>query len=226
MAEVAELIARLGDPDPKVRAGAAEALRDVALHGADMSAAIPALAKALSDEDASVLDGAVWAFYDTVSHGTDITISLPALVKLLSNRDDSIQVGAAWVLELAVANEKSRDAAFSALAKGLSYEHADARNCAAKAFTNAIERCASIVALGAVEAKLREEYGALREKYRYGKEAELAGIGLGFSGLMNKIAKTRDALAAKHDILLADMPKPPKSGTKVYQRMREIIRIG
>jgi hypothetical protein len=109
-------------------------------------------------------------------------------------------------------------AAIPALTKALSDGDKDVRETAAWALGHAIENCASIKKLNRMETMLWGERGALMGKCRHGLEWEFARIGMAFSGLMNEIAKRRNALAARRDIMLKDKTKPPKAG-RVYRQM-------
>jgi hypothetical protein len=130
---------------------------------------------------------------------------------------------AAAVLVNAVLNDKCRDAALSALANVLSDGNRIVRSYADEALNHVIQKSTSIELLNEMEMKLKESYSTKRKEYRYGKERELVQIELVFSKLMAEIAKRKNELAPKRDILLDDIPKPPKKG-EIYQQIRGTVR--
>jgi HEAT repeat protein len=206
--------------DEDVRGDAVWTLMFAATKGADISVAIPALPKAFSDRDVRVRENAVCALkYAALLHGADISAAVPALAEAVFAGDKDVHEIAAEALDAAIANEKSRDAALSALVKKLSDMDASVWRMDARTFGEFIERCASVEALGAMAAKLQESYSVLKEKCRYGKEQEPIGTGFRFYRLMVRIADKKNALASQHDILLDEKPKPPKKGG-VYQEIR------
>jgi hypothetical protein len=222
-AAIPALAKALSDNDAAVVWYAAQAFDKTAIHAIrkkSRDAALSALTEALSQRVA------VWdvlgALVDAASHGTDISVAIPALVRTPpSVKYADFQWIAGGALADAVINEESRGAALPALAKALSDPVKNVRSNAVVALREAIRKCPSVEPLDATQAELRESYGALRNGCRYGKEEEFAGIGLEFSNLMNEIARKRNALAAKRDIMLDDKPKPPKRG-QVYQEMRRV----
>jgi HEAT repeat protein len=271
MVDVEELIRELVHPDPKVRADAAQALGRDAAQGTNISAAIPALAKALSDRDKDVRWHAAGALKDAVKcEGVHMTgdmsailaamralvkylydgdaydragaaeilgyaslsnvgigVAIPALAETLSDGDAGVRLMAVGALKSAAMHGADISAAIAALAAGLFDDNCVVVSRATDALRHesAIGNCDSVEALERMEANLRKGYDASRKRYKYGKEAELASIGSVVSGFMGKTAKRRDALAAKRDILLDDLPKPPKRGG-VYQGIRGVVGNG
>ena len=193
MVDVEELIVRLGTPDPRTRIGAAwDLLSSAVSQKADIRAAIPALADALSDNKLTVRKYSAGALrWVAANRGADMTAAMPALVKALSDPDADVRLEVAWALERTVQN-----------------------------LEGGIRECTSLNQLDRTESRFREQYSVLRTRCWYGKERELERIGLAFSKLMNETAKRRDALAANRDVLLEDVLRPPKDGTKIYHEMR------
>jgi HEAT repeat protein len=223
MADVDELVRKLGDTDPKVRMYAARALENAAYYRADITIVISALAEALSDKDARVRCSAAEALGSAARPGVDMTVAMSALAAALSDKNASVQSCAASALGYAAQYGAGMTVAILALAKALSDKISGVRWNAASALGKAIEKCATIEALDEMETRLRGEHGALKEKYRYGKEAELARLGSAFSKLISEAARRRDALVPERDILLDDLPKPPKKGRgEIYCQMRRV----
>jgi HEAT repeat protein len=196
--------------------------------GADIPAAIPALANALSDAVEAVREMAVEALTSAVARGADITPAIPALVHALSDENANVRRKAAYVLGHSMFYGANITAAISALAKALSDENADVRTNADEALRIVIDYCSPIdryppKILSEMEAMVLEELRASRKKFQFQTKGELAAIGLQFSALLNKIAKRRNIIAAKRDMLLTDKPKPPKFGKgQIYCRMRRV----
>jgi hypothetical protein len=179
---------------------------------------IEELVRKLGDPCAETRKSLAGALGRTANQGANITVAIPALAKALSDEVSDVRSYAAWALGNSALQGVDITVAIPVLVKTLSDVAGDVQWNAAEALEKAIKKCASVEALNVMEAKLRESYGALRRECRYGKKAELAGIGSVFSKLTNQIAKKRDSLAAKRDILLDEKPKPPKGG--VYQQIR------
>ena len=72
MVDIEDLVRKLGDPDPKVRFKAVWVLWDAAFKGMDVTAAIPALAKALSDWHAGVREIAANALTNSIEKSTSV----------------------------------------------------------------------------------------------------------------------------------------------------------
>lgn len=99
----------LSDGDAKFRQGAAWELGEAALKGADITAAIPALAKALGDEDKNVRWYAAKALAFAAEKGTGITAAMPALLKALDDDDGFVQGSAIETFENAAnCDQKTR----------------------------------------------------------------------------------------------------------------------
>jgi hypothetical protein len=184
---------------------------------------IARMAAALSDQDPTVRGDNAHRLGDAADLGVDIAAAMSALVKLLS--DDTVNLGNTSVrgnvqatLMRAVASEKNRDAALSALANALYHENKTVRDKATQTLERAIERCASAGHLDEAALKLREAYGTLMGKCRYGKEQEPVGTGFRFYRLMVRIADRKNVLASQRDVLLDDMPKPPNRGEGTLYR--------
>jgi hypothetical protein len=161
------------------------------------------------------------ALWHSAFIGVDISAAMPALANALSDAGEGVPLRAITALYHAAEHGADISIATSALAKALSDKNMAVRRNAAGTLEKAIENCASAGSLDGIEARVSESYAALRNGCRYGKETEPTGTGLAFSELTNQIAKRRDALAAKRDVLLEDIPKPPKKGG-VYQEMRKV----
>jgi hypothetical protein len=223
MLDIKELAMELGSTDPKIKDDAVGVLWDAARNGADISAAISSLANLLWDEDVSIRSDVAVTLENAAKHGADMSAAISALAAALSDADMRVQGSASSALQIAVADVNSCHAALSELVESFSY--GTGRWRAAMALEGSIGKCPSLEAVDAAEARLREEYDALKQKRWYGKEAELARIGVSFSRLINETAKRRDALAANRDIMLDDKPKPPKQGP-MYQKIRRVLTNG
>jgi hypothetical protein len=128
---------------------------------------------------------------------------------------------AALALGHAVVNDVYVTVALPALAKALSDKDEQLRENVVDSLTDVIGRCTSAEQVNLMETKLREEYDALRKKQRYLRGWEVSGIAFVLSKYIIERAKRRDELAPQHDILLDDIPKPPKKGG-VYQEIRRV----
>jgi hypothetical protein len=217
-----KIVMELGSTDPKTRLDAARALGKAAVHGTNISFAIQALTKALSDENSDVRVNAAWALGNGALQGANITVAIPALVKALFDEEGDVQWNAREALEKATANPKSRDAALSALAKAVSDENPCASKNAANALMGSIEKHAPMESLSKLEAHFRECHRALKIKCRYGRDGKMQLAGVLYPMLFNRIAKKRDELAPKRDILLDDIPKAPKKG-EVFRELRRAL---
>jgi DNA anti-recombination protein RmuC len=162
---------------------------------------------------------------DAASKGVDISIAIPALSNALTDANKDVRRDAARALGNAAYNGADISVAIPALANALSDENEYVRTNAAWALGKVIQKSTSIEPLDEIETKLRESYDALRDKCRNQKQDELVEIGFTFSKLMNEIAKKKNSLAPMRDILLDDVPKPPKKG-EIYQQVRGTVRNG
>ena len=150
---------------------------------------------------------------------------MPALAKALSDGNEDVRVNAAWALGNAARNGADIAVAMPALVGALSDGDTWVKANAAWALEKVIEKYTSIEPLNEMETKLQESYDSVKKRYLSPKDAELVGIGLMFSRLMNAIAKARNELTPQRDILLDDIPKPPKKG-EIYRIIRGTVRNG
>jgi HEAT repeat protein len=134
MADINELVLRLGDPDPTVRAGAAGALGSAALRGADISAAVPALADLLSDQETDVIGKSAEALRRMSLTGADF---LGELVLRLGDPDPEARADAASALKRIALIGVDISAAVPALAQALSDEDASVREKSAETLRDA-----------------------------------------------------------------------------------------
>jgi vesicle coat complex subunit len=175
----------------------------------------------LGDAYPTIRTNGVRALWNAARHGQDMTAAIPALEKALSDKEPYVREKAANALSRAATDGTDITIAVPALAKMLSDSDAEARAGAISALGNVVEKCPSLERLGWIEAKLRESR-ALKREERQRKE-EFARVGVRLSKLTNQIAKKKNSLAADRDIMLADIPKPPKGGTGIYQLTRRAV---
>ncbi len=99
MADIAWLVAKLGWSDPEARLDAAVALDNADSMGADITAAMPALANALKDKNEEVRNRVVWTLRLAAGRGTDMAGALPVLARELFDKSEDVRAKAGWVLE-------------------------------------------------------------------------------------------------------------------------------
>jgi hypothetical protein len=110
MVDIEDLVRKLGDPDPKVRFKAVWVLWDAAFKGMDVTAAIPALAKALSDTATDVQCYAALALGNAAFKEADVTAAIPALAKALSDWHAGVREIAANALTNSIEKSTSVEA--------------------------------------------------------------------------------------------------------------------
>ncbi len=211
-------------------ANALEAMKD--------ERAVPALIKTLEDEDANVRQ---WASNALQSIGKPAISQLKALVKL---DDPRLRNSAIFILGRIRAEE-----GIPILTASMDHESAVTRSCIAEALANignstvehivyalkntpsrktaleALEkitnRCETTEELNEFERRIDKAL----EKLRCRREEEIE-IGLKVAMIKKKIAARKNDLASKRDLILEDIPKPPKKERRrMYRIMRCRIRI-
>jgi hypothetical protein len=110
MADIEELVRKLGDPYPTTRLSAAWALEDAARHGADISAAIPALAKSLYHGDMSVQGNAASALKSATANVKSRDAALSALLEALYHTGRLSRISIDRALDGAIAKCASAEA--------------------------------------------------------------------------------------------------------------------
>ncbi len=138
------------------------------------------------------------------------------IVRRLGSSDQGNKWRAAQDLMRAASQGADITAAMPALAKAFFDADEQARERIASALWTAIQECASIGWLDAMETNLRRGYDVLKTECPRREREKSAGIG--FSKVMKHIARCKNELAPQRDILLDDVPKPPKRGT-LYRRL-------
>ena len=113
--------------------------------------------------------------------------------------------------------------AVPALIEALKEEDVYGRAVATKVLVNIVEKCKTTEDLEKVEKGIEQGSAVLR-KGRVDKGI-LIDVQITIAKLTREIAKKKDELAPKRDLLLDDKPKPPKKGRGVYHTAR-MIRNG
>ncbi len=180
----------------------------------DMAAAVAVLGESLGDSNPSTQEYAARALELAAEKGADIRAAVGQLGKALEA--DEICAHVPWALGHAAAMGKSGDAPLETLSNALVDGRPGVRSGAVAGFMFAISGCGSAGSLDMLEARIQERRAALKE--RCGTQGGPAGTD-SFCIVMNEIARKRDKLTARRDILLDNMPKAPKRGT-VYQAAR------
>ena len=140
--------------------------------------------------------------------------AVPALIEAIMDED--------WyVREQAVEGvENIGKPAVPALIEALRNERSIVQEFAAGNLRWIAEKCETMEELGKIEKQL-EEYLVVLKKERPDKTT-LINAQMTIAKLTRIIAKKKNKLAPKKDLLLDDKPKPPKKGRGVYQVSRKI----
>jgi HEAT repeat protein len=235
---VPALIKALKDTDEYVRSDAAEALGKI-----KDARAVPALIKALKDKNMFVRRGVILALFEIGKP------AVPSLVKAVKDENKYMSAHAAIVLGMArdaravpalietleagylkddaaeqlgkIAKAKSRNDAVAkavpALTRALCDEDRTVRALAAHALENILENSETIVKVNEFEVRLQEGFDHAKKHL---KKDEVVGIEMQISKLRIAAAQKKNKLAHKRDILLDDIPKPPRRGGGTYQSLR------
>jgi len=91
---------------------------------------------------------------------------------------------------------------------------------AARALEESVNRCENIEDLEKVEKQTEKYLGALRKKHV--SRIMLTDDLIAVAKLTRWIAKKKDELTPKRDLLLDDKPKIPKKGMGIYQVSRRL----
>ncbi len=213
-ASLSALAGELSNPNPLVCCLAVRTLGSAASKKADITSAVPALVKALSGGNQEVRLYSAEALGLAGREGTDITSAVMPLLKAIFDEVDDVATNANWALSSAFNNEKNRVAASSLLVTALSHEDAGMCRASAVVLGLAIGKCGTPQELDAVGRMLTEKCAGMKDQ-----EGGAAGTDSVFPKLHGEIAKRRNALASGRDVMLDDIPRPPKPGS-AYQRVR------
>ena len=208
MSGVDELIEELKSEDAEARAGAA-----IELGKCRIKRAVPALIERLKDEDVTVR----WRAAEALGKIGDAS-AVPALIKTL--KDENRDVRKAATRALGVMEDLS---AVPYLIGALKDKDRMVRFKVRWALGRIVDKCKTTEDFEKVEKGIDEGSAVLR-KGRVDKGI-LIDAQIKIAELTRKIAKKKDELAPKRDLLLTDKPKPPKKGRGVYQTAR-MIRNG
>jgi len=113
--------------------------------------------------------------------------------------------------------------AVSALIKALKDKDGEVLLYVNLALENIAEKCETLEELEKVERDI--DNGLARLKKKHVDRRELIDVHIKIAKLTRKIAKKKDEITTKRDLLLDDKPKPPKKGRGVYRTAR-MIRNG
>ena len=94
---------------------------------------------------------------------------------------------------------------------------------AAQVLENIVGTCETIEELEEVEKGIGEGSVALRKEGI--DKGTLINIQIKLAKLTRKIAKKKDELAPKRDLLLTDKPKPPKKGKGIYRTVGRTVHL-
>jgi hypothetical protein len=213
------LVKAIWDPDPGVREDVLYVIGRSAENGADIRVALPALSEALFDENPNARAYAALTFMVAFSKGTNITFAMPSLAHAVCDFHTDVSVAAAETLMNAAARKETRGAAISALVGALGDQKLIMHITPAHVLEKILEKCDSGESLDARAAELRKGYAAIRRKPGFRKTGAFVRMRERIFELMSDIARKKNELAAKRDILLDEKPKPPKAGTN-YQQVR------
>jgi len=97
----------------------AAAADDGATAGADLAAAVPALAGALADEHADIRGKAAYTLVSIVEHGGDISSALPALTAALADESEMVRKETVWALYCLAGEGHDLGPAAAALAEAI-----------------------------------------------------------------------------------------------------------
>ena len=139
------------------------------------------------------------------------TRAVPALIGVLKYEKWSLREEAAGAL-----GQIGDTRAVPALIEALNYENV--RGGPVWVLSEILNKCNTIEAVNEFETHLQEGVNSARKQWRKGVTTE---FGLQISNLQIAAARKKDKLAPKHDILLDDIPKPPKRG-KMYRTMERV----
>ena len=136
---------------------------------------------------------------------------------------EQLKNGAAFVkAEAAVALVKIGKAAVPALIEMLKDESKDVQGWVDLVLGKIVRECKTTEGFEEIEKGIDRGSAALR-KGRVSKDI-LIDAQMKIAKLTREIAKRKDKLAPKRDLLLDGKPKPPKKGGKVYRTMTAIRR--
>jgi len=142
--------------------------------------------------------------------------AVPALIEALKDEDSNMRLWAAITLS------SIGQPAIPALIEALEDTNFFVRSNAARALGGILNKCETIEAVNEFETHLQDGMNSVRKQWKKGVTTE---FGLQISKLQIAAARKRDELAPKRDILLDEVPKPPKKG-EIYQQMRGTVRNG
>jgi hypothetical protein len=214
MDEVERLIGLLGDADEQVRDEAVQGLGEL-----KDRRAIPALVRALGDVSMSIRTSAAQAL------GEVEALAVPALKEKLLKGDEKERADAAFAIF--VISDGCEDGLFDkhmgALVKSLDDPNREVRRLGALTLIQLLKNCETVDAVSEFETHLQEGFDSLAKKHI--KKDEIAVVVTKFSKLRIAAARKKNSLASKRDIILEDIPRPPKKG-EVYQQIRRTVRNG
>jgi HEAT repeat protein len=244
--EFEKLIDALKSPDPQVRGDAAEALgktgeypaifalidalKDVKMNVRRMATqalvSIGSLAvPALSEELAEGIECARECASEALGKIRDPQ-AIPALVEALKDEAVHVRGNAAWAIrKIANANPESMGILFAvpALVEALKDTDVNVRYSISRALGFILNNCKTSEQIEEFEKRLYEGCKNLSKTYTSTEEAQETFMEL--AKLRKSVADRKNSLAQKRDIVLDDIPRPPKK-TEMYQQMRRIVGNG
>jgi HEAT repeat protein len=209
---VPALIGALRDGNAFVRYCAAGSLAEAkSLPQAKGTPAVPALIWVLKHMDGRIRSQVAIA----LGKIKDVR-AVPALIEALKYRDKTVRWMAAFALgDIANAKSRNKEAAIAvpALIEALS-DKKIVRERAARVLGKILKNCKTIDAVIEFEASLQE---GLKIVKKHGKKYEITRIEFETSKLRMLAAQRKNELAPKRDIILDDIPRPPKGSGKIYR---------
>ena len=203
MDEVEKLIEQLKSEDIDAKRIAAVRLMEI-----KGKRAVSALIEALKDENGDVRRSAAWALREI----GDVS-AVPVLIRALKDASKNVRFWAVVALR-----EFGDASAVPALVEALKDGDIGGRGNVAEALEKIVEKCKTVEDLDEIERGIDKGSAALR-KGRVDKSV-LIDAQIEVAKLTSRIAKRKDELAPKRDLLLDGKPKPPKKERGVYRTLR------
>jgi len=141
--------------------------------------------------------------------------AVPELIRALKDENKIMRCYVAEAL-----GEIGDVSAVPMLIGALKDKNGDVRGWTAEALGNIVEKCKTVEEFERVEKRIGEASALLRNGQV--DKSILIDAQIFLANLTREIAKKKDELAPKRDLLLDDKPKPPMKGRGVYRTLRRI----
>ena len=142
--------------------------------------------------------------------------AIPTLIDTLKDKDQRVRIEAASALSKIGVSDKQLEM----IIRMLESEGSDERDGAARAISEFLIQCKTVQELENFEKRLDRYSTTLREGQI--DKSIMINAQIKVAKLMGLIARKKDKLASKRDLLLDDKPKPPKKGRGTYQVSRRV----